>query len=127
MILNAGLAGVMDLAFDVNSIAVFDYIAVGTGTTAAAATDTALGTEVTDSGLARVQVTPTLETTTTTDDTGQVTNTFTVTGTKTLGEIGVCNAAAAGTFLIRSVLSPTKSVSNGDSYTLTIKHVQARA
>jgi len=127
MILNTGLAGPMDLTFGVNSIAVFDYMCVGTGTTAVGATDTSLATEITDSGLERVQVTPTLETTTTTDDTGQVANTFSVTASKTVGEIGVCNASSSGTFLIRSVLSPTKSLSNGDSYTLTIKYVQARA
>ena len=127
MILNKGLEAVMDLAGGLGNYVAFTYLMVGTDTTAAAVTDTALGSETTTSGLARVSVTPTLEDTTTTKDTLQLSTTFTVTGSVTVGEVGVGNAAAAGQLLIRSVLSPTKALTSGDSYTLTIQHVQARA
>jgi len=127
MILNKGLEVVMDLAGGLANYVAFTYLMVGTSTTAAAVTDTALGSETTTSGLARVSVTPTLTDTTTTKDTLQLTNTFTVTGSVTVGEVGIGNAAAAGQLLIRSVLSPTKALTSGDSYTLTIQHVQARA
>jgi len=125
-ITSAGKAAIADLIVGENSIAAFDYLACGTGTTAFAAGDTALGTEITDSGLERVQDgTPTRTTTTVTNDTGVLNNTFSVTGTKTIGEVGVLNAASSGTLLARTVLSPTKSVSNGDSYTLTYNIVIA--
>jgi len=127
MILNKGLEAVMDLAGGLANYSAFTYLMVGTSTTAAAAADTALGAETTTAGLARVSVTPTLATTTTTSDTLQLTNTFTVTGSVTVGEVGVGNEAAAGQLLIRSVLSPTKALTSGDSYALTIQHIQARA
>ena len=127
MILNKGMEALMDLAGGLGNYSAFTYLCVGTDTTAAAVTDTALGAETTTAGLERVQVTPTTEDTTTTGDTLELANTFTVTGSVTVGEIGVCNESSSGEFLIRSVLSPTKALTSGDSYTLTAQHVQARA
>lgn len=102
------------------------YIAVGTGSTAAAVTDTALGTESAASGLTRANGTASLVTTTVTNDTAQTTVTFSVSGTVAVTESGVFNAAApapAGTLLCRQVFTAVNVVS-GDSLTITwkIKH-----
>jgi len=113
-IVNAGLAAIAGLLLSDVSVDDFDYIAVGTGTDAAAAGDTTLDTEITDSGLERAAGTGTRETTTVTNDTAQLTKTFTVTGTKAVTEAGVFNAAAAGTLLARQVFSAINVVS-GDS------------
>jgi hypothetical protein len=99
------------------------YIGVGTGTTAAAAADTTLGTESSTSGLSRTAGTVSLVTTSTTNDTAQVTNTFSVTGTVAVTESGVLNASSSGTLLCRQVFSAINVVS-GDSLTITWK-VQA--
>jgi hypothetical protein len=99
------------------------YIAVGTGTTAAAAGDTALQTETATSGLSRTAGTVSLVTTSTTNDTAQITNTFSVTGTVAVTESGVLNASSAGTLLCHQVFTAINVVS-GDSLTITWK-VQA--
>lgn len=96
------------------------YIAVGTGTTAFAAGDTTLQTEITDSGLARVNGTPSLVTTTTTNDTAQVTTTYTVSGTKAVTESGLLNASSSGTLAARQTFSAINVVS-GDSLAITWK------
>jgi uncharacterized membrane protein len=113
-IVNAGLAAMAGLLLTDVSVDDFDYIAVGTGIDAAAAGDTALGTEITDSGLERAAGTGTRETTTVANDTAQLTKTFTVTGTKAVTEAGILNAPAAGTLLARQVFSAINVVS-GDS------------
>jgi hypothetical protein len=99
------------------------FIAVGTGTTAAAAGDTTLQTETATSGLSRVAGTASLVTTTTTNDTAQLTTTFTVTGTVAVTESGVLNASSSGTLLCRQVFTAINVVS-GDSLAITWK-VQA--
>jgi len=98
----------------------FEYIAVGTGTTAAAIGDTALEAEIVDSGLARVSSTTSRVTTDTTNDTAQLTTTFTVSGTKAVTESGVLDSASTGTLLARQVFSAINVVS-GDSLTITWK------
>jgi hypothetical protein len=99
------------------------YIAVGTGTTAAAAGDTTLQTETATSGLSRAAGTVSLVTTSVTNDTAQITNTFSVTGSVAVTESGVLNAASTGTLLCRQVFSAI-NVANGDSLAITWK-VQA--
>jgi len=102
------------------------HIAVGTGDTAFAAADTTLGTEITDSGLARVAATVTRATTSTTNDTVQLVTTFTVTGTKTIKEVGILNASSTGDLGGRTVLTTPKDVVSGSSYTVTYKTIFAR-
>ena len=102
------------------------HIAVGTGDTAFAAADTILETEITDSGLARVAATVTRVTTSTTNDTVQMVTTFTVTGTKTIKEVGILNASSTGDLGGRTVLETPKDVVNGSSYTVTYKTIFAR-
>lgn len=93
----------------------------GTGTTAAAVTDTALVTEVapTTAG-GRTVGTETRTTTTNTNDTYTVTGTVTATlaGPTAITEVGLFDAVTAGNALIRSVFSAV-NVSAGDSISFT--------
>lgn len=97
-----------------------DYIAVGTGTNAFAAGDTALQTETSGSGLTRAQGTVSLVTTTTTNDTAQVLKSFSVSGTVAVTESGVLNASSSGTLLCRQTFSAINVV-NGDTLQVTWK------
>ncbi len=120
LITNAGFALAAGRLNGSGSPAAATYIAVGTGVVAAAVTDTTLGTETSTSGLARVNGTVSLVTTTVTNDTAQVTTTFTVSGTVAVTESGVLNAASVGTLLCRQVFSAINVVS-GDSLAITWK------
>lgn len=120
LITNTGLAGAASRLNGSGSEAVFTYLAVGTGTTAASASDTALQTELATSGLSRVNATASRVTTTVTNDTAQLLTTFTVTGTQAVTEAGILNAASSGTLLSRQVFSAINVV-NGDSLQLTYK------
>lgn len=123
LITNAGLAGLASRINGDGSEAAFTYLAVGTGTTAAATGDTTLETEITDSGLARASATASRVTTSQTNDTAQLVKTWSVTGTKAVTEIGILNAASSGTLLCRQVFTAV-NVANGDTLTATYK-VQA--
>jgi len=98
----------------------FDYIAVGVGTTAATATDTALETEITDTGLTRAAGTGTNVTTTVSGDTLQIVKSFSPSGSKAVTESGILNASSAGEMLCRQTFSAI-NVTNGDTLTITWK------
>ena len=119
LIVNTGLAEIAGLVGNTGSPTAFTYLAVGSASTAAAATDTTLETELTDGGLERAAATVTRTTTTATNDTLQLVKTFTVTGTKTVREVGVFNDSSAGTMLSRSVLTTDKNLEGGNTFTLT--------
>jgi len=121
-ICNLGIKAIIGLAGNIDSQTAFTYLAVGVGTSAAAATDTTLETEITDSGLERASVTPTSETTTVTDDTLQLTKTWTATGSKAVTEVGILNAASAGVLLGHQVFSAV-SVDPGDTIAITYQVV----
>ena len=93
LVVNAGLAQLALLAGDASATP-FTYLALGSGTTAVAASQTALATEITTSGLARAAATVSQTTTTTTNDTLQLTYTWTASGSVTVEEIGVFNASS---------------------------------
>jgi len=94
-------------------------IAIGTGTVAAAAADTTLGTEITTAGGARGAATVTNTTTTTTGDTEQWVKTFTFTATFAVTEEGILdNNTSGGVLLARQVFSAVNVVS-GDSLQVT--------
>lgn len=112
-ITNAGKAQIALLAGD-GSATAFTYLAVGTSSTAFAASQTALQAEITDSGLARAAATVSRVTTTQTNDTLQLTKTWTVSGTKTIEEVGIFNDATTGTMLGRALTS-SKSVVSGET------------
>lgn len=93
-----------------NTLAVMSHMAVGAGNTAAATSQTALGSE-----LGRVAL----------DSTGRSTNTITYiatfsagTGTGTLEEAGIFNDGATGNMLCRTVFSPVNKAA-GDTIVIT--------
>lgn len=118
LVTNAGMAGIASRINGADSEAAFTYIAVGTGTTAAAVTDTTLETETAASGLSRAAATVSRQTTDVTNDTARLTRTFTVTGTVAVTESGVFNAASSGVLLCRQTFSAINVV-NGDQLTIT--------
>ena len=92
------------------------YVAMGTGTTAVALTDTALGGEVES----RTTGTSSRTTTSTTNDTYQVTGTVTATTSRTIGEAGLFDQSAlGGNLFVRGVLASTVSLASGDTITVT--------
>ncbi|MCI0443037.1 hypothetical protein L0152_07450 [bacterium] len=98
----------------------FGWIAIGTGTTAAAAADTALEAEISTGGGARADSTESRVTTTVTNDTAQFEVTFNFTSSFAVTESGVFDAASAGVILARRVFSAV-NVSSGDSLTVRWK------
>ena len=123
---DAGLAEMANLWAGDSTPLPMTHIAVGSGDTAFAAADTTLETEIAASGLDRVAATVTRETTSTTNDTVQLVTTFTITGTATIKEVGILNAASTGDLGGRTVLATPKDVVNGSSYTVTYKQIFAR-
>ncbi len=127
---NEGLAELAGLAVDSGSPTAFTVLAVGSGDTTPAVGDSALATEITDSGLARSAATVTLATTSTSNDTGQLYKQWTVSATKTIKEVGFTNKttkdAAGEEWAYREVISTERDVSTGDTYTVTGKIVFAR-
>lgn len=121
-ITNAGIGVLPDLVGSGLTGTEFGYIAVGTSNTTPAATDTALGAEITGSGLARATATVTKTTTTITNDTLQFYHEWTATATATVEEVGVFNDATAGTMLGRA-LTGTKTVDDGEKLQGTYKIV----
>ena len=117
LVTNAGKAQLALLCGDASAVP-FTYLAVGTSTTTPLVGDTTLTAEIVDSGLARAAGTVSRVTTTVTNDTFQVTKTFSVSGTKTVEEVGVFNASSSGTMLSHA-LTESKAVSNGDSFIVT--------
>ena len=118
---NAGFAEVAGLILtDVGGTA-FDYIAIGTGTTAFSASDTALESEV-----KRKAATGTRVTTSVTNDTAQLQATFSssdgLSGSHAITESGVLNASSGGTLLCRQVFSALNiDWDAGDSLQITWK------
>lgn len=116
LVVSAGLAFIAQsmLKTTTNTPAAMTHMAVGTGAVAAAAANTALGTES-----ARVALTSSTNVTTTvTNDAVQYVATFSPgTGTAALTEAGIFNASSAGTMLCRTVFSV---INKGALDTLTI-------
>jgi len=126
LVTNAGFAGVASRINGAGTEAAFTYLAVGIGTTGAAAGDTALESEIVDSGLERAAATCTRVTTTQTNDTAQLLKSWSVTGTKAVTECGALNDATTGVLLGRQVFSAINVVS-GDSLQITYKFKVATA
>lgn len=116
-IVSAGKAQLASLAGDASATP-FTYLAVGTSTTAVTIAQTALQAEISDSGLARAAATVSRVTTTVTNDTLRLVYTWAVSGSKTVEEIGIFNAASTGTMLGRA-LTTSKVLSSGDNLTAT--------
>lgn len=121
-ITNAALAVISGLVGDTGSQTAFTYVANGTSSTAAAASQTALVAENANTyGFGRAAATVSRVTTTQTNDTVQFYKLWTATGTVSVREVGVFNASSGGTMLARSVLSATKTISSGETFALTYK------
>jgi hypothetical protein len=119
LITNAGHAGCAGRLGGVGGYtAAFTYVALGTGTTAAAATDTALTSEITTGGLARAAATAAQATTNVTNDTLQLTYTWTASSAFAVTEEGVLDASSSGHLLAHQVFSAV-NVASGDSIAVT--------
>jgi len=114
LVVSAGKAQVAGLINGATT-GVFNYIAIGTGTTAPASTDTALGAEV-----ARASATVGRTTTNVTNDTATWSATFNFTASYAITEAGIFNASTGGTMLARQTFSAVNVVS-GDSLTINWK------
>lgn len=97
------------------------YIGWGTGSTAAASTQTAL---VTPSAEARTNGTPTQQTTTVAGDTFRVVGTVTSSGSQTITEAGLFNASTVGDMYVRGVFTGI-ALGTGDSIAFTVNIVVA--
>lgn len=113
LVVTTGLSYLISRAKDATATAM-SHIAVGTGTTVAATTQTALVGEV-----ARVALTSTTQVTTTvTGDAIQYVATFPAgSGTAALTEAGIFNSASVGTMMARTVFAV---INKGALDTLTI-------
>ena len=120
LIVDNGKAGAASRINGVGAEAAFTYIAIGTGTTAAAAGDATLGTEITTGGGERGAATCTRVATSVTSDTAQLVLLFNFTASFAVTETGVLNAASAGVLLARQVFSAI-NVASGDSLQVTWK------
>ena len=121
-----GLGAVSGLVGDVGSETAFGYLAVGTDSTAADKTQTALVAEITTGGLERASATVTQETTTDTDDTVQFVKQWTASASHTVEEIGIFNASSSGVMLGRKVTG-SKSLESGETLTATYQVIFANA
>jgi len=108
-------------AMDGNTLTAPVYVGWGTGTTAAAATQTAL---VTPSAEARVSGTKSRITTTVTNDTYQVIATITSASSQTISEAALFDASTSGNMYVRGDFTGI-ALGNGDSIAFTIKAIVA--
>jgi hypothetical protein len=119
LVTNVGHQGCASRLSNQGSFSPFVNIAIGTGTTAAAVTNTALQTEITTGGGARKAATASLTTTNVSNDTVSLTAAFTFSSSFAVTEEGILdNAVSGGNLLAHQVFSPL-SVASGDSLTVT--------
>jgi hypothetical protein len=118
---SAGFAEMAKHCTGTGSPVAFTKIAIGEGS-APGSTATALVDEVTDTGLGRVTA-GTISTVQTTlaNDTASWVHVFTSTGSKTITEAAIFNAASGNDMLIVGAVSPSAPMVNGDTLTLTMK------
>lgn len=120
LVTNAGKAGVASRINGAGSEAAFTAIAIGTGTTAAAAGDTTLETEITTNGGDRGAATASRTTTDVANDTATLVKTFNFTGSFAVTEAGALNNASSGGVLLNRQVFTAVNVVSGDSLQVTI-------
>ena len=117
-------AGKAQVAFLINTATAvpFTALAIGTGTAAAATSDTALGTELASNGFDRAAATLSRVTTDDADDTAQLVVTWTSSSNSTVAvtEVGAFNALTAGTMLGRQTFAAV-NLASGDKLEITYK------
>lgn len=111
LVVNTGLNYIVSRMKDTTATAM-SHMELGTGTTAAAAADTALGTAISGSRTALTSTTVSSNTIT------YVASFAAGTGTGAVTEAGIFNASSAGTMLCRTVF-PVVNKQSGDSMTVT--------
>lgn len=113
------------------SATAFGYIATGSGNTAFATDSSELNTEIELYGLSRATATVTQVTGAWASDILQFVTVFTVTGTQTVKEIGVTNKgsidALGEKWLYLEVLDTERALESGNTYTVTVRVIGARA
>jgi hypothetical protein len=118
-VVDTGLAKITDLLAGITTICP-GWVGWGTGTTAPVVGNTGLETPAAET---RTVGTKTQQTTTTTNDTFQVSALITCAGSaKAITEVGVFDALTSGNLFLRGTFSPI-NVNVGDSITFTIKTV----
>ncbi len=122
-VMNAGRAQIASLIGDATAVP-FTYMELGTSNTAVAVTQTALQAAITTSGLARAAATISRIQTNVANDTYKAVYTWTASGSQTVEEIGIFNAASTGTILSRA-LTGSKSLVSGDQLMATYTLVNA--
>jgi hypothetical protein len=123
LITSAGKAQLALLAGDASATP-FTYLELGISSTAVAVGQTALQSAIVDSGLERAAATVSRVTTNVANDTLQLYKLWTATGSKTIEEIGIFNAASAGVMLGRA-LTTSKILVSEDSFEATYKVIFA--
>jgi chloramphenicol 3-O-phosphotransferase len=103
----------------------FLKIALDASSTAAAAANTTLASEITSPSLKRAASTNTIVTTTVTDDTSQLLHTFNSTATQTVYGVGVFNTATSGGTLVSRTTFAAKNLVSGDTLQVTHKLIVA--
>jgi len=115
LVVNTGLAWLAGaLSGDVADPSIAKYIGIGTGSTAAAAADTTLETEVES----RATGTQSRVTTDTANDTYQAVGTITMTQNRSITEVGILSASSGGTLFSRSVFT-AEVIASGNSLQVT--------
>lgn len=124
LVVSAGKAGIASRINGSGAEAIANYLAIGIGILAPAAGDVALGSEITTGGGARAAATVSRITTTVTNDTAQAQYTWTFSLSFAITEVGLLNAASAGTLFTRDTFSAVNVVS-GDTLQVTHKLICA--
>lgn len=102
----------------------FIRIALDASSTAAAAANTTLASEITSPSLKRVLATASAATTTVSNDTSQLVHTFSSTATQTVYGVGVFDSASSGVMVSRTTFA-AKNLASGDTLQVTHKLIVA--
>lgn len=113
LIMDAGRVYAAQMLGGVSTVP-FQWIAVGSATASANATQTALLSEITDGGLARVQD----GTPTNTSVTLQIDQAWTATAANTVNEVALLNSSADGVMLARQTCGPY-AFASGNQFAVT--------
>lgn len=122
-VVNVGKAAMASRCNGAGALPAFNYLALGSDSTAAAATQSLLIAEIAAGGAARVQASVSRVTTTVENDTSQLYNSFSISASLQIQEIGAFNLSGAnlGQMLGRQVVSPAINAQNGDTVVATYK------
>ena len=120
-LMNAGKAEIAKLLNGTDTPTAFTYMAIGSGSTAEAATQTTLVTEITTNGGQRAAATCSYVA----NYTARWTKLFKFTGNVTLREVGIFNGSSSGDMLLRHVYPADKTYVNGESVEIIVDAVVA--